>query len=178
MNTLEYCLNTHPLTTNMPSDFSDVPRLSRCENAPNSLSRTRSFESIFNAECIKDIEKYTKQIEESQQFEKRKNILLLKNYEKGNCEKVRRCSNCSSPCFKDEEQNASLSRKFYSPGGTQGSINSQLWKTSRLDGDSCESTEEDCEKVTDIPCNDSGYSTKLCSNSQGPSPSLSGTIFF
>lgn len=25
----------------------------------------------------------------------------------------------------------------------------------------------------DIPCNDSGYSTKMFSNSQGPSPSLS-----
>jgi len=30
----------------------------------------------------------------------------------------------------------------------------------------------------DIPCNDSGYSTKMFSNSQGPSPSLSSKYTF
>lgn len=29
------------------------------------------------------------------------------------------------------------------------------------------------QRHDDIPCNDSGYSTKMFSNSQGPSPSLS-----
>lgn len=174
LSTLEYCLGSQQPATTLHPDFGGVTRLSQGDNTLGFFGRTRSFESVFNVDCGKDVDKYAKDRGQSEESEKRKNILFLRNRDKDSDKQ--RSSSCSSPCFHAvrAELSTSHNRQFYFPAGIENNISSKLWKTSRLDGDSCESTDEDCEKATDIPGNDSGYSTKLCSNSQGPSPSLSG----
>lgn len=110
-------------------------------------------------------------------FEKRKNIVFLKNNEKDNLNKT----HISDSYFQSDKTDLDVSHnheKYFSSDSIEAKIHMNLWKNSRLnEADSCESSDEECEKVPDIPCNDSGYSTKLCSNSQGPSPSLSGMVY-
>ena len=183
LNTLEYCLGNQQEPTAHNSDFRAEYCSNEYSNAPPSpLSHTRSLESVFDR---KNDSKHGGGDEDddatkksSNYSEKRKNILFLKN----NVAAGNQIAYNSSlhACFPPESDDTSLSMercrgKLYSSVSTKGCSKANLWKSSRLDADSCDSSDEDCEKITDIPCNDSGYSTKMCSNSQGPSPSLSGT---
>lgn len=178
LNTIEYCLHSR----NSPKR-NDSER--HRENAAGcSLVHARSFESIFdeNGSGSKDESQRAainnNDLTEDVQFDKRKNILFLRE----GCDKTALSklhdSDCSSPCCQQDSMQLSAAcarKQYYSSCSLDATIrNTNLWKNSRLDNDSCESSDEECEKATDIPCNDSGYSTKMCSNSQGPSPSLSG----
>lgn len=176
LNTIEYCLSAHKHSSNKLVDgqtaVDDLPH--------TSLSHTRSLESIFDASGGKDAKSIS--ISPVDQFEKRKNILFLRDTDNECTMKLQqRNSDCSSSSHYHQSDttkiasSSHLCKPFYSSASLENNVRVDLWKNSRLEeGDSCESSDEECEKVADIPCNDSGYSTKMCSNSQGPSPSLSG----
>lgn len=182
LNTLEYCLGNQQLPVAHNSDFHAEYCSNQFGNAPHSpLSHTRSLESIFDRknDSKQDEDDEDDNTKKSSNYsEKRKNILFLKNSVADGCKK--KYSSSRDGGF-PVESNTSLNRgmcrsKMYPSVSLKNFSKSNLWKTSRLDADSCDSSDDDCEKITDVPCNDSGYSTKLCSNSQGPSPSLSGML--
>ncbi len=173
LNTIEYCLNSQGCTK------AQNCRDSRDNCSNDSPCHTKSFESVFETGRRKGDEN-KKLPSVADRCEKRKNIFFLKRIRKDLVDDER-CYDCHLSAYCESKKAADSSenhcrKTVYSSASLDDNVHRMNFrKTSKLTkDDSCESSDDDYKKITGIPCNDSGYSTKMYSNSQGPSPSLSG----